>query len=254
MTRRPTRRSIDRVIPNMNRKLVCCCILLLSQTTLFAQISLGVEGGLCSNRYETNISNRGSTVLRGNSGLYVGLPVRYAVNSWLCLTTTPGLVQKGYSMDRTDSFYGEFDRHVNTYLQLPVGVSVVWGWRRLRLSLDPGLYAGYWLSGRVEGRTPNIFNFTENSGSNGQPPSESFVLSDYSASYSFLGRRDNRWEFGWSLGFGSYYHLAGHYWLTGAARYYQAMTSQEKKAVGVVPAYNQGWTFSIGGMWTLGKL
>jgi len=237
----------------MNRKLFCCCIFLLLQTTLFAQTSLGVEGGLSSNRYQTNITNRASTVLTRSNGVYVGLPFRYAVRRWLYLTTAPGLVQKGYSMDRTDPFYGEFDRHVNTYLQLPVGVSLVYSWRRLRVSLDPSIYAGYWLSGRVKGRTANIFDFTENPGTNGQQ-SESFHLSDYSGNYSFLSRRDNRWEFGWSLGLGSCYHLSGHYWLTGAARWYQAMTSQEKKAVSAIPAYNQTWVFSIGGMWTLDKL
>jgi hypothetical protein len=238
----------------MNSSLLSPCIfLLLLQTTLHAQTSLGVEGGLSNNRYETNISNRASTVLTNYNGIYVGLPFRYAIHPWLYLTTTPGLVQKGYSMDRTDSLYGEFDQHVNTYLQLPVGVSFVYNWRRLRVSLDLGVYTGYWLSGRVKGKTANIFNITDNIGANGQT-SESFLLSDYSNKYSFLSERDNRWEFGWNIGPGLYYHLAGHCWLTGGARLYQSLTSQQKKAVSPIPAYNQNWIWSIGGLWTLDKL
>jgi hypothetical protein len=211
-----------------------------------------VEGGLSYNTYHTNISNRSSTVLNGLTGFNIGLPFRYKVYPWLYITTAPGVVQKGYSMDRSDSLYGEYDRHINTYLQLPVGVSLTYDVWRLRGTLDPGVYAGYWLSGRVKGAVADVFGVSETTNTAGQT-SEQFRLSPYDESYSFLSQRDNRWEFGWVLGLGLQYHLTGRYWLTTSGRYYQSLTSQEKAAVSPIPAYNRTWTFSIGGLWSLDK-
>ena len=222
------------------------------KTSLFGQTSFGVEGGLSYNTYHTNISNRSATVLAGLTGFNIDLPFRYKINSWLYVATAPGIVQKGYSMNRTDSLYGEYDRHINTYLQLPVGVSLVYNWGRLRGTLDPGLYAGYWLAGRVRGAVADIFGVTDNTNTAGQT-TERFQLSSYDESYTFLSQRDNRWELGWNLGLGLQYHLAGRYWLTAAGKYFQSLTSQEQTAVSLIPAYNRTWTFSMGGSWSLDK-
>ena len=224
----------------------------LIKASLFAQTSVGVEGGLSYNTYHTNIANRSSTELTGLSGFNLDLPFRYKVYPWLYITTAPGIVQKGYSMDRTDSLYGEYDRHINTFLQLPVGVSLQYEWRRLRGTLDPGFYAGYWLSGRVKGAIADIFGVSENTNSAGQT-TQQFRLRPYDDPYSFLSQRDNRWQFGWVPGLGLQYHLTGRYWLTASSRYHQSITSQEKASVSPIPAYNHTWTFSIGGLFSLDK-
>jgi len=235
-----------------SRPVLILIFLFLQKTSLFAQTSFGVEGGLSYNTYHTNITNRSATTLKGVTGFNADLPFRYKIYSWLYVTTAPGVVQKGYSMNRTDSLYGEYDRHINTFLQLPAGVSLVYDWRRLRGTLDPGLYAGYWLAGRVKGAVADVFGVTDNTNSAGQT-TERFQLSSYDESYSFLSQRDKRWEFGWHLGLGLQYHLAGRYWITAAGKYYQSLTSQEKDAASLIPAYNRTWTFSIGGLWSLDK-
>jgi opacity protein-like surface antigen len=233
-----------------NRLIFLCSVFLLLKTSLFAQTAIGVEGGLSNNSYHTNIDNRAATNLTSLTGVSVNLSFRYKVKSWLYITTAPGVVQKGYSMNRTDSLFGEYDRHNNTYLQLPVGISLTYDWRRFRATLDPGIYGGYWLAGRVKGTIANVFSVADNTNSSGQT-TEQFQLSNYDERYSFLSRRDQRWEFGWVVGAGLQYHLSGKYWLTAAAKYYQSLTSQEKAAVSIIPAYNRTWTFSIGGLWSL---
>lgn len=213
--------------------------------SLFAQTSLGVEGGFSYNSYHTNIANRAATALTGEAGFAIALPFRYRLYSWLYLTAAPGLVQKGYSMNRTDSLSGEYDEHVNTYFQLPIGVSFAHDFRRLRISLDLGGYAGYWLYGRQKGQTADIFG---SSGSNG---TEQFTLISYDQSYSFNTQRDNRWEEGWWFGPTLQYRIAAVWWLTADARYYQALSSQEKAQESPIPAYNRTWIFSVGGAWSL---
>jgi len=229
----------------INKPALLIILFLSAETSLFAQTSLGIEGGLSYNTYHTNIDNRTSTTLAGGTGFNLSIPLRYRIYPWLYVIATPGLVQKAYSLNRTDSLSGEYDRHDNAYFQLPIGVGLMRSWRRLRVGLDFGLYAGYWLYGRVEGRTANIFgNATDNN-------SEQFGLSGYDASYSFDARRDNRWEEGWWLGPALQYRLGASWWLTARATYYGALTSQEKAPVSPIPAYNRTWIFSIGGTWSL---
>jgi hypothetical protein len=215
--------------------------------SLFAQTSIGVEGGLSYNSYNTNIANRPATELTGEAGFSIALPLRWRIYPWLYAIAAPGWVQKGYSINRTDSLSGEYDQHTNTYLQLPIGISLTHEWSRLRVGLDLGLYAGYWLFGRVKGKTADIF------GSTGASGSEQFQLTAYDDSYSFNTQRDNRWESGWWIGPALQYRLTDAWCLTAVAHYYQSLTSQEKASVSPIPAYNQTWIFSIGGAWSLPK-
>jgi hypothetical protein len=230
----------------MHSKAVLLALFFLPLTaSLFAQTSIGVEGGLSYNNYHTNIDNRAATDLTGKAGAAIAVPFRYRLYSWLYLTAAPGLAQKGYSMNRTDSLRGEYDEHVNTYFQLPMGVSFTHDWRRFRIALELGGYAGYWLYGKQKGQTADIFG---NSGSNG---AEQFTLIRYDQSYSFNAQRDNRWEEGWWCGPALQYRIASVWWLTAGARYYQALSSQEKTPESPIPAYNRTWIFSVGGAWSL---
>jgi hypothetical protein len=219
-------------------------IILLLKTSLFAQFSLGVEGGLSYNSYHTNISNRVSTRLDGHVGYTVAVPLRYQVSSWLSIIAAPGLVQKGYSMRRTDSLSGEYDEHINTYLQLPIGVGAACRRGRWHVGMDLGLYMGYWLGGRVKGRTADVFGST---GGN----SEQYPLVAYDQAYSFNSQRDLRWEEGWWIGPSVQYHVTPSWSLIADGKFYQSLTRQEKASVSPIPAYNRTWLFSIGGLWSL---
>lgn len=230
----------------MNRKQVELILAFFSLTTsLYAQTSIGVEGGLSYNSYHTNVSNRAATSLVAKTGIAFSVPFRYKVCSWLYVVAAPGVVEKGYSMNRTDSLNGIYDQHNNVYVQLPIGIGVVKDFGRVRVELDGGVYGGYWLYGRVKGATADIF------GSAGSNNSQQYTLSSYSESYSFDPRRDNRWQIGWWLGAEVSCRLVDAWRLLAGARYYQQLTRQEKAAVSPIPAYNRTWIFSIGGAWSL---
>ena len=232
----------------MDKKIVFLTFFFLPLTaSLFAQTSVGVEGGLSDNSYHTNIANRAATQLASKAGYSIAIPLRYRVCRWLYVVASPGLVQKGYSMNRTDSLSGEYDQHTNLYLQLPIGVGITREWGRWRVGLELGVYAGYWLSGRVKGNTAEIF------GSVGANNSEQFQLTGYNASYSFNAQRDKRWEAGWWTGSALQYRMTDTWGLTAGARYYGALTSQDKAPLSPIPAYNRTWIFSLGGAWSLPK-
>jgi hypothetical protein len=224
---------------------------LLLTNSLRGQTSIGLEGGFSSNSFSTAISNRVSTKIFSGKGFDGTLSVRHRLFPWLYITATPTLLQKNYSIERTDSFYGIGQHYRNTFVQLPIGLSLVYG-KRFRVSIDPGLYLGYWLSGRVEGGIANIFGVIDSTGSSGQT-TERFPISNYNESYQFQNRRDNRWQLGWVLGVGAQYRVSGNYWLVGNTRYYRSLTSQEKSITGMGPSYNATWTFSAGVMWEIGN-
>jgi len=140
---------------------------------------------------------------------------------------------------------GEYDQHSNTYFQLPIGVGYEHEWGRLRIDLDLGVYAGYWLYGRVKGSTADIFGGTS-SGS-----SQQFPLTGYDKRYVFNSQRDRRWEEGWWIAPGLQYRLHDRWWLSAGARYFQSLSSQNKAPVSSIPAYNRTWVFYVGGAWSL---
>ncbi len=232
----------------MPGKLFFLALFILSPAaSLFAQTSVGLEGGLSDNSYHTNIANRAATQLVNKAGIGVVVSLRYRVCGWLYVIAAPGLVQKGYSMNRTDSLSGEYDQHTNLYVQLPIGVGLLREWGRWQVGLELGVYAGYWLSGRVKGNTAEVFG---NAGANN---SEQFQLTGYNASYSFNAQRDKRWEEGWWTGLAPQYRLTGAWRLTAGVRYYGALTSQDKPPLSPIPAYNRTWIFSVGACWSLPK-
>lgn len=229
------------------KQVILAIVFFLLTASLCAQTIIGVEGGLSYNRFHTNIANRPSTVLAAEVGYSLALSVRYRVRSWLYATTAPGVVQKGYSMNRTDSLSGEYDQHNNTYWQLPIGVGFVCERGRLRIDLELGVYGGYWLYGRVKGRTADLFGGTS-SGS-----SQQFPLTSYDKRYVFDSRRDHRWEEGWWMAPGLQYRLHDRWWLSAGARFFQSLSSQNKTPVSSIPAYNRTWVFYVGGAMSLSK-
>jgi len=229
----------------LSKQVILAILSFLLTASLCAQTIFGVEGGFSYNRFHTNIDNRPSTVLEARAGFSLALPVRYRIRSWLYATIAPGVVQKGYSMSRTDSLSGEYDRHTNTYWQLPIGVGFVRELGRLRIDLDLGVYGGYWLYGWVKGSTADIFGGTSNGSS------QQFSLTSYDKRYVFNSQRDRRWEEGWWVAPGLQYRLDDRWRLLTGVRYFQSLSSQNKAPISSIPAYNRTWVFYIGGAWSL---
>ncbi len=234
-------------------KLLYPGILFLSLVSLQvnAQLYLGIEGGATRNYLHTNASNLVSTQYNPAYGFTAGIPILYQINEWLAVQADPNYFQKNYQMERTDFFQGVYQDNTNAYIQLPVMAHFSFGGARLKGFLNVGGYGGYWVSGKVKGREPNILNqpaFT-NTISNAQPNTvfDEFTPYNYNEKYAFNNTKDNRLEFGLLSGAGISYELKNKYRFFGEARYYRSMTDQQKKyQMNQVPRFNDSYVISIG--------
>jgi hypothetical protein len=219
---------------------------LLSLTKLsHAQNSIGLEAGMSSSYLVTNISNRTSTVINSGRGFTANILLRHTIYRCLSAELIPGITRKSYSINRTDSLAGVYESFNNTYLQLPIGISLTYG-RTLQVTMASGIYLGYWMAGRIKGKTPDIYAVTDSISPSGQVLG-SYQLKSYDEKYAFSKQRDNRLETGWMLEAGIQYPFSHQYRVSAKARYYQALTSQEKNlSINQVQQYNQTWTFTIG--------
>lgn len=215
--------------------------------TARSQWLTGIETGMSFNYLYTNISNREFTVIRPGVGFALGIPLQIVFRSWLLAGMEPEVIQKNYLIARTGSLNGVYARHKNTYLQLPLTMSAVYG-KRLKVFVSGGFYAGYWLSGSLKGMIPDIFSSNVNI-DGGSQQSESFRLVAYHQKYFFDHERDNRIEFGSVVGIGMRYVLNSEYDLFIKCSYYQSLTDQQKKyMVNQIPQYNRTVVFSAGCM------
>jgi len=217
------------------------------------RISIGLEGGLSNNIISTNISNRVSTILQYNTGYTIGIPVQYRITNWLGVEAASNIMQKNYTISRTDSLTGVYQQFNNTYLQLPLTARFTYGWRRIQFFANLGGYVGYWAGSRISGRVPDILSARDSIGASGQS-SESILLVGYDRKYQFDSRRDARLEFGWVAGAGVQYLLKDKYDFFARCNYYYALTNQQKDDYkGQTPQYNETFAFTLGAMVTLGK-
>jgi opacity protein-like surface antigen len=211
---------------------------------LRAQVNLGLQAGVSLNSLHTNIADRPHTSIHSREGYTAGLLFQYALPHGVFVEASPGLVQKNYSIDRTDSFAGVYQSSTNTYIQLPVMLYYAYGGRFKALA-GLGVAGSYWLAGSVKGTTPDIFSATGVTGPNGT--TEDILLRSYAEKYTFDARRDQRWEFGWLAGAGVQYSFYHSYTVLLRCLYYQSLTDQQKHYMThQVPQYNRTLLFSLG--------
>ncbi len=206
-----------------------------------AQSSLGFEAGVSSNFLKINVTDRASTAIEPKVGYYAGIKYQYHLYRWLYINTVPGIIQKKYSIARTDSLSGIFEKKTNIYFQLPIMAHAVFG-KKTQYFLEAGFYTSYWASGFVQGKIPAIFSINTD-----KNQSQTFELSSYQEKHTFNSMIDNRIELGGVGGIGFQYLVLKSYKIYIFSRYFQSMTDQEKKyMINHIPRYNQTLSFSLG--------
>lgn len=212
-----------------------------------SQSALGLEAGLSSNYLNTNIINNAASTIKPDLGFLAGFAYYFKIKKRLVGEVGTNIIQKNYSLNRTDSLTGIYESFENTYLQSPLMMRGIYG-NRLKVFADIGLYGAYWFAGKVKGTIPDIFSSNSNSNINGQSR-ESFQLSSYNEKYKFDRKRDNRWEFGWIVGAGIQHPLNKKFSFFVKGACYQSLTDQQKRhIVNQIPKYNRTFTFSLGMM------
>jgi len=207
-----------------------------------AQWMLGAAGGATDNFLHTNINNRASTRLNSGIGFFAGIPVQYTLTHWLAIQADPSVIQKNYTLDRTDSLSGAYTTYKNTYLQLPLSLHISYGKKKIKVFATAGAYIAYWLQAHLKGKAPDIFSVTNTSNQ-----SEVFQLSPFNNQYVFDTERDNRFEWGWQAGIGVQYRYTNNRLLFITATAYQSLTDQQKAyMINQVPQYNYTCLLSAG--------
>jgi hypothetical protein len=212
---------------------------------------IGIEAGWVTNYLITNISNLSFTRYEPRGGYTVAIPLQYSINSWFELYSNPGVIQKNYTYSRSGFFEGIRELHTNTYLQVPLVARFSFGGRRLKGFLDLGVYGAYWAWGRVSGSEPNILDPGTQTYNSANPAGIYDIINryDFDERYDFNTVRDNRFEFGGTLGVGMRYEFASGFMAFIEGKKIQPVTDQQKKYMSnQVPRYNSTYAFTFGVM------
>jgi hypothetical protein len=207
----------------------------------------GIEGGATYNHLNTNVSKQAFSVNRNGIGYSVDVLLKLRLNKHLSLNMNPGILQKNYTLKRTDEFKGIFSKYSNTYLQIPLTAEILLSKmaNNIRLFLEVGLFASYWLRSHVSGKVPAIFSATDRTDDNGNAI-ENFQLSYYDQEYVFQ-RKDNRIQLGWACGVNAQYAQNKKNKFVMSLKYFQAVTDEQKHySINQIQRHHQTMSFSIG--------
>jgi hypothetical protein len=231
------------------RKTLFLFLLILMMIEAKAQSSLGLETGLSAGHLNTNIANRTSSEITYRLGYSIAIPFEYQLNKWLSIETNPGILQKNYSISRTDSLSGAYTSFINTYLQLPImAKAILFHKKKFIFFANAGFYYGYWIAARQKGNEPDIFTATQSNNSSGQTTS-TIQYASFDQKYTINEQIDNRSEWGWMLGLGAQKQINERYIAYAAFRMYESFTQQQKNyMINQIPQYNETLDLSVGVM------
>jgi len=231
------------------RKTSLLLLFIITTAELKAQSSIGLETGLSAGYLNTNIANRTSSRITYRLGYSIAIPFKYQLNKWLSVETDPGILQKNYSISRTDSLSGAYTSFINTYLQLPVmAKAILFHKKKLMFFANAGFYYGYWMAAKQKGKEPDIFTATQSNNSSGQTTS-TIQYAGFDQKYTINEQIDNRSEWGWILGLGVQKQINERYIAYAAFRMYESFTQQQKNyMINQIPQYNEILDLSVGVM------
>jgi len=225
-----------------------------------SKLSIGFEIGTNINYLITNVSDLNATEYSSLNGVNFGVPILYKANDWFAIKTTPSIIEKNYSMQRTGYYTGIYRDTKNTYLQLPIMSEFSFGEQKLKGFLDLGAYAGYWSSSQIKGAMPNILNqpqygtYINNSNTLSSTIFQDYNAYNYDEKYQFNPIVDNRIELGLIIGGGISYQVNDNGKLYIDTKYYYATSDQQNNyQQGLSPRYNETYSFSVGYLYQLRK-
>ena len=227
----------------MQKKIFTVLIItaLFGSTKLQAQLYVGLEGGANRNYLISNTSDKPFFDYQPSNGFSVGTSVRYAFPSlpWFGgIQAVPSYVQKNYRIQRTGFYADMYQQTDNSYLELPVMAQFKFGGsitktQSLHGILNLGGYGSYWMSGHVKGRALS--------------PMDPLNMQEFDEDYSFMTRKDNRFEFGGLAGVGLQYMPNKKYIISIEGRYTPSFTDQQKSySEDQTPRYNDTYSLLLG--------
>ncbi|WP_442588094.1 porin family protein [Pedobacter sp. AW31-3R] len=218
---------------NIKKQIYLICIVSILYTLKAnAQFSLGFDAGITYNKLDYKINNS-NLKLQERSGYMASVVVSYKLNEWFSAEGTPGVIQKNYAVSNINGLNQQSN---NTYLQLPLGINynlkII---KRLKAAAVIGGYYAYWMSSKINGIAPNVFELSNNA--NGD---EVIKLENINYTYQFNGAKDKRSEFGWMGQIALDYKIMKNLSVLIKGHFYQSISDQQKKITELqTPRYNQ---------------
>ena len=233
--------------------LIIICCLCCYGANVFAQFSVGIEGGYNKNYLVTNNANRAFTNYKPLSSFTVGIPLQYKIADWFAIAADPTFLQKNYLQERSAFFAGVYQNNYNSYVQLPVMAHFMFGGKRLKGFANAGVYGGYWMASTIKGVMPAILDNVDNNTSTSSIYDYNNSYS-YNEKYSFDSRKDNRFEVGWVAGLGIGYDVTNKINVFAEGRLLYSFTDQQKKyETNQVPRYNTTYGANAGVLYHFGN-
>lgn len=154
-------------------------------------------------------------------------------------------MHKNYILNGTGILASVHHTYNNKYIHLPFILQPNIKLKKIELFCDLDFYGAYWLSGIVEGYAPNVFNSTYSISSN--IIEERVQLERYKSAYDFNKEKDNRFEFGYIIGFGSNYYIKDTIKLFFKIDLWKSLSNQHKgNTLFHISKYNESMVASLG--------
>lgn len=225
------------------KKLLFLAFAAMLSVPIFAQWSIGLSGGYAYNHYDYDPQYMSGLDYKGHHGFAIDVPVNYQFNDWFGLSTGLSFQQKGYMLngsyypsgsETSYEFYPMLRRN-DSYFVLPLLSKFAYGISKWKVSVDIGIYTGFWCS--------SIFVFKEIETLSGHKISSVYMREPM----VFEGKADRRIECGLIGGIGITRNISKRWSLTANARCYYAVTPQQKEyQIMHFPSRNTTSTAQIG--------
>jgi len=182
------------------KHMVLMAFFLLSLSSLFADVKVGLSLGLDSNNVERTDGYSYIMDIDSAMGFSVALPIEVGINSWFSIRLEPTYMQKNYGTETNDSissWYATSLDYTNSYFSLPLILKFSYSFEKqspFSLYVDVGGWGEYWLSQYASGTELSLLNTTNTSTSN--------YIVDQDGSVEFDDDTDNRFYYGWLIGTG----------------------------------------------------
>lgn len=193
-----------------------------------AQIWIGVQGGLILNSNNPNLIDRPYVSHKSGMGISVGVPVQVELGEQFSIGTGFFYLSKNYQFKKLGSYEGIEQYFSNQYVVMPLMCRYVpFSNKLFHVSIEGGIFGGYWIYANLSGKSPNLFNSIDRIDLNGSV-TQYVTLERYSQKYKFDNNKDNRWEFGVSSKVNLDYLVSSKKKVFLTLGYDYALTNQEK--------------------------
>ena len=146
----------------MNKvKLSVFVLFIVLATNVYAQLGIGVKGGLDINSVTRSNSGRIDETYHAKNGADYGLVLSCQINDFFALRANVEMMTRSHTMKRNlNAVKGIYTDYNNKYLTVPVMADFItkFGDTKIRGHFMIGAYVSYWMSANVSGKTFDVYD------------------------------------------------------------------------------------------------